>query len=120
LLTRIILHLVIPLLLCPSRIPGITVLSLYLTLSGFVVWFVTILAMHKHSNPTSSIIRSGAGTSGWNDGTAWLLGIINSMYCFGSTDGAIHIAEEIRSPGRRLPQIMSVDTCTCSNLARTL
>ncbi|KAJ5775639.1 amino acid/polyamine transporter I [Penicillium nucicola] len=97
-----------PLLLCPERIPLITILSLYLTLSGFVVWVVTILVMHKHGNSASSIIRPGTGTSGWNGGTAWLLGVINSMYSFGCTDGAIHIAEEIRLPGRRLPQIMNL------------
>lgn len=64
--------------------------------------------MRKETRDTSTVFQSGQGTSGWDTGTAWLLGIINSMYCFTGTDGAIHIAEEMRSPGRRLPQIMSV------------
>ncbi|OQE92573.1 hypothetical protein PENNAL_c0007G05151 [Penicillium nalgiovense] len=97
-----------PLLLCPKKLPLITSWSLYLALSGFAVWFVTVLVMRQHTNTRSYIIRSGLGTSGWNNGIAWLLGITNSMYCFSASDGAIHIAEEMRSPGRRLPQIMNV------------
>ncbi|KAJ6132293.1 amino acid/polyamine transporter I [Penicillium samsonianum] len=96
-----------PLLLRPKKLPFITSWSLYLALSGFAIWFVTALVMRQHTNPRSDIIRSGQGTSGWNNGTAWFLGIMNSMYCFGASDGAIHIAEEMQSPGRRLPQIMS-------------
>ncbi|KAJ5685540.1 amino acid/polyamine transporter I [Penicillium majusculum] len=93
------------------KIPLIISWSLYLALSEFGIWMVTVLAMHQHTNNRSDIIRSGQGTSGWSNGTAWLLGIINSMYCFGASDGAIHIAEEMQSPGRRLPQIMSAKTC---------
>lgn len=97
-----------PLLLCPKQMPRITTWSLYLTLSGFVIWFVVILSMHKHTNDRLIVFQTGQGSSGWNAGTGWLLGIINSMYAFTGTDGAIHIAEEMRSPSRRLPQIMSV------------
>lgn len=86
--------------------PRLTSWALYLTLSGFLIWFVVLLATHKHTNTAATVFESGQGTSGWNPGTAWILGIVNSMYCFTGTDGAIHIAEEMHSPGRRLPQIM--------------
>ncbi|CAI7603836.1 unnamed protein product [Penicillium glandicola] len=80
--------------------------------------------MRQHTNTTSYIIKSGQGTSGWNNGTAWLLGIIDSMYCFGASDGAIHIAEEMRSPDRRLPQIMNmtlaIGLCTAVPLLAVL
>ncbi|KAJ5165189.1 uncharacterized protein N7500_007019 [Penicillium coprophilum] len=113
-----------PLLLCPKKIPLITSWSLYLALSGFAIWFITTLAMSQQTNTRSPIVRSGQGTSGWNNGTAWLLGIINSMYCFGASDGAIHIAEEMRSPGRRLPQIMNmtmaIGLCTAVPLLAVL
>lgn len=72
--------------------------------------------MHRNTNNMWDIIRSDQGTSGWSNGTAWLLGIINSMYCFGASDGAIHIAEEMQSPGRRLPQIMSAKNCLIPRL----
>ncbi|CRL28604.1 Amino acid/polyamine transporter I [Penicillium camemberti] len=113
-----------PLLLCPKKIPLITSWSLYLALSGFAIWFITALVMHRNTNNMWDIIRSDQGTSGWSNGTAWLLGIINSMYCFGASDGAIHIAEEMQSPGRRLPQIinmtLAIGLCTAVPLLAVL
>lgn len=86
--------------------PIITTSALYLTITGFVAWLITILVMKDHVNPGNYVTRSTPGTSGWSPGPAWILGIINSMYCFTGTDGAIHIAEEMKGPGKRLPQIM--------------
>ncbi|KAF1949876.1 amino acid transporter [Byssothecium circinans] len=83
-------------------------ISLYLSLIGFVLWFIVALAMKQESQPPSSITQSGLGTSGWPDRTAWLLGVSNAMYTFGGTDGVIHISEEIHQPGRRVPQVMSL------------
>lgn len=45
------------------------------------------VGMHKHVNNGSYLVKSGLGTSGWNSGTAWMLGISNCMYAFGGTDG---------------------------------
>ncbi|KAJ5722624.1 amino acid/polyamine transporter I [Penicillium malachiteum] len=99
---------VIPVVFFPHHIPRLTSWSLYLTLSGFLIWIIAILVMHKHTNSATEIFSPSQGTSGWSSGTAWLLGIINSMYCFTCTDGVIHIAEEMPSPGKRLPQIMNM------------
>lgn len=65
-----------------------------------------MLAMRQHTNDGSFIVESDLGTSGWNQGTAWVLGISNAMYCFAGSDSAIHIAEEIENPGRKLPVVM--------------
>lgn len=80
--------------------------------------------MHGQTQHHSFILASDQGSSGWNEGTAWLLAISNSMYAFGGTDGGslplsqllgpclqltilvIHISEEIPRPGRRVPQVM--------------
>lgn len=62
--------------------------------------------MRTHTNSADFVTSGGQGTSGWNPGTAWVLGIINSMYAFAGTDGAIHIAEEMSHPGVVLPRIM--------------
>lgn len=45
--------------------------------------------MHRNTQPGSFITRPGLGTSGWGDGTAWMLGITNAMYAFGATDGGL-------------------------------
>lgn len=103
----IYLHrIVTPVIVCPRQMPRFTSWGLFLTLSGFLIWLVVILAMRTQTNSGETMFQSGQGTSGWNPGTAWMLGILNSMYCFTGTDGPIHIAEEMFSPGRRLPQIM--------------
>ena len=62
--------------------------------------------MRDHSNSGGFITGAGQGTSNWNPGTAWMLGIVNSMYAFAATDAPIHIAEEIQRPGVVLPRIM--------------
>lgn len=64
-----------------------TQLSLYLSLSGYLIFFIVALVMHKSRMPTSFLTQSGLGNSGWNDGTAWLLSISNAMYAFGGIDG---------------------------------
>lgn len=79
---------------------------MYLSLSGFLAWFIIILAMKQNTNDGSFILQSDLGTSGWGQGTAWALGITNAMYCFQGSDSAIHIAEEMQAPGRRLPVVM--------------
>jgi len=65
-----------------------------------------MLAMRQATNPGSLVTQSNLGASGWNQGTAWVLGVANAMYCFAGADSAIHIAEEIQHPGRKLPVVM--------------
>ncbi|KAK5049451.1 hypothetical protein LTR84_004380 [Exophiala bonariae] len=99
---------VTPLFLFPKSIPKITSGSMYLSLTGFLVWFIVILAMRQHTNSGEFILQSNMGTSGWGQGTAWTLGVTNAMYCFGGTDSAIHISEEMHAPGRKLPVVMNL------------
>ncbi|KAI1628725.1 amino acid/polyamine transporter I [Exophiala viscosa] len=99
---------VIPLFIFPKFLTKLATGSLYLTIIGFAVWFIVLLAMKKESNPGSLMTESGLGSSGWSSGTAWMLGISNAMYCYGGTDAAIHIAEEMHSPGRQIPQAMNL------------
>lgn len=52
-----------------------------------VLYLFIPVGMHKHLNRGSFLVEPGLGTSGWNSGTAWTLGISNCMYAFGGTDG---------------------------------
>lgn len=97
----------LPLFVAPKRVDVTVQVTLYASLIGMVVSFVIVLAMRKQVQPGSFITQSHLGTSGWSDGTAWLLGIVNAMFTFGGTDGAIHISKEMQHPGRRVPQVMS-------------
>lgn len=79
--------------------------------------------MHQSTN-SSALVQQNLGDSGWDGGFAFVLGIANSMYAYGGTDGGqypdltyqssnpahdttvIHISEEIPRPGRKVPQLM--------------
>lgn len=69
-----------PLFLSPKSVPKITQATLFLSVSGFVVVFILLLALKKQTQPASFITESGLGTSGWSDGTAWMIGIGNALY----------------------------------------
>ncbi|KAM0803700.1 amino acid permease-domain-containing protein [Usnea florida] len=97
-----------PLFLCPRLIPQIVQISLAFSLTGLIITFCLVLALKKQTQPLSSITIPGPGRSGWGIGSAWLLGITNSMYAFSATDAVIHIAEEMKDPERKLPQAMNL------------
>lgn len=78
-----------PLLLAPSKIAWATQATLYLSVTGCFVFLVVVGALHGETAPPSFVVDSSLGTSGWVYGVAWVLGITNSMYAFGATDGGI-------------------------------
>lgn len=77
---------VIPVFAMPKRISLVTQCALYLTLAGYLVFFIVILSMHQQVQPSSFLLAPTQGNSGWGKGAAWLLAINNSMYAYGSTD----------------------------------
>lgn len=98
---------VIPIFLIPNRHMGrMTQFCLHLSLVGFLLVFITILAMCDNFQSGSTIAKQGSNSSGRPDGIAWILGIGNALYAYGGTDAVIHISEEITHPGKRLPQVM--------------
>ena len=68
-----------PLFVAPKSVPKITQTTLLLSVTGFIVLFCMILGLKKQTQPASFIIRSGLGTSGWSNGTAWMMGIGNAL-----------------------------------------
>ncbi|XHG09929.1 hypothetical protein AWENTII_012965 [Aspergillus wentii] len=82
---------IIPVFVVSRRISVITQISLFLSFSGYLIFFVVSLAMHKQHQPSSFILQSGQGNSGWSHGTAWMLAVSNAMYAFGGTDGGTYL-----------------------------
>ena len=97
-----------PLFLGPRLIPRIVQISLAFSVAGLIIIFCLVIALRKQSQPLSSVTTPGPIRSGWGLGPAWLLGITNSMYAFSATDAAVHIAEEMKDPERKLPQAMNL------------
>lgn len=90
----------------PRAIPTGEKVFFYATISGFVVFFITVLACSKTKQSASTVFTEWNNQTGWGDGTAFLLGVGTAMYTFLATDGATHIAEELPNPGRNVPRAM--------------
>lgn len=80
-------------------------MCLGLSIAGFLIVTVVILAMCDEYNPASTILRFD-GVSGWPRGVAWLMSVSNAMYAFASIDAVIHVAEEMHHPGKDIPRAM--------------
>ncbi|KAF5633465.1 choline permease [Fusarium sp. NRRL 25303] len=99
---------VIPIFTIPQKHLGKwTQACLAISVLGFVVVTITILAMSDGYNHPS-FITTFDGTSGWPDGVAWVMSIGNAMYAFASMDAVIHVAEEMHHPGKAIPRAMNL------------
>ncbi|KAF5989497.1 choline permease [Fusarium bulbicola] len=69
---------------------------------NIIAWWITTCCA------PGTIILENRGISGWNTGTGWLLSIAAALYCFAGNGAVTHIAEELPSPGRKLPQVLNM------------
>lgn len=77
----------VPVFVASNRLAIVVQTSLFLSLVGMALTLFVTTGMHQHTNEGSFLVQANLGTSGWNSGTAWMLGIANCMYAFGATDG---------------------------------
>ena len=80
-------------------------MAMYLSIIGFTLVMIICLVMCRGRYHVSNIIRY-EGNSGWHPGPAWMMSIGLGEYCFAGISACTHIAEELPSPGRKLPQVM--------------
>lgn len=69
---------------------------------GFVVSIVTVLAMQTNKQSAKAVFIDYENTSGWSDGTSFIIGLGTCMYAYLAIDGACHIAEVTK------PQLQSL------------
>ncbi|KAI1620189.1 amino acid/polyamine transporter I [Exophiala viscosa] len=93
-------------ILLPKLIPKLEMGFFVLTLLGFVISFITILATSHPKQSAKTVFVDYTNLTGWADGTAFMLGVGTSMYAFLATDGATHLAEEMPNPGKGVPRAM--------------
>ncbi|KAL6357261.1 hypothetical protein LRP88_07419 [Fusarium phalaenopsidis] len=104
----LILITLIPIFTIPQKHLGKwTQACLALSVFGFLIVTVTILAMCDEYNHPSFITKFD-GTSGWPKGVAWVMSVGNAMYAFASMDAVIHVAEEMHHPGKAIPRAMNL------------
>ncbi|KAG9769434.1 Choline transport protein [Exophiala dermatitidis] len=90
-----------------SRIlPHTNLVSGVLHIVGFVV-IVIVLGVMAPKHSAHYVFVEVENSSGWsNDGVAWLVGLLSSVYPFLGYDAAAHLSEELPRPSRNVPIAM--------------
>ncbi|KAG2007737.1 hypothetical protein GB937_008389 [Aspergillus fischeri] len=93
--------------------------ALIWSLCGFFIIFVTVLACASPNyNSASFVFTSFINETGWPDGLAWLLGLLQGGLCLVGVDAVAHMIEEIPKPTVDGPLIMVA--CVAIGLATSL
>lgn len=82
----------------PAALPRGEMVMFISSFLGFIVSLVTVLAMQTNKQPAKSVFVDYENTSGWSDGTSFIIGLGTCMYAYLAIDGACHIAEVMKPP----------------------
>ncbi|KAI1103590.1 amino acid transporter [Jackrogersella minutella] len=84
--------------------------GMFFVLVGGIITIIVISAMP--STHASNYFVWGSfkenNLTGWQDGVAFLLGVLNGAFTIGTPDAITHIAEELPQPRRDLPKAMGL------------
>ncbi|KAL4918793.1 amino acid/polyamine transporter I [Aspergillus aurantiobrunneus] len=90
-----------------SVLPLVTKGAFIWSLTGFVVISITILSCASPDYNTGKFVFGDfINTTGWPDGLAWLLGLLQGGLGLTGFDGVAHMIEEIPNPSVLGPRIM--------------
>jgi choline transport protein len=77
----------------PTALPRGEMVMFVSSFLGFVISFVTVLAMRTDGQSAKAVFIDYENNSGWSDGTSFIIGLGICMYAYLAIDGACHIAE---------------------------
>ncbi|KAG8415736.1 hypothetical protein J3458_009559 [Metarhizium acridum] len=81
--------------------------NMFFTLAGFVISLVTILACAAPNFQSAKFVFGGfINESGWPDGWAWQLGLLQGAFSVTAYDSTIHMIEEMLNPTRQGPRLI--------------
>ncbi|KAL0929769.1 uncharacterized protein CTRU02_215199 [Colletotrichum truncatum] len=84
---------------------GVTFVGLF-----FVIGLALLLSVgtkgNLHFQPGSFVFGAWINQTGWNDGVAWFMGLVQAAYGLTAFDAAIHLVEEIPSPRKNIPRVI--------------
>ncbi|CDS00943.1 related to GABA permease [Sporisorium scitamineum] len=83
--------------------------ALLWSIFGAIVVFTVCLAVPSaqgHRSTASFILTDFVNITGWSDGIAWMIGLIQAQYCLVGADGASHVIDEIDRPNVNAPKAM--------------
>ena len=77
--------------------------ALYWSITGVIVISITILATGD-KNDADFVFTDFANETGWSDGMAWILGLLQSALSLIGYDAALHMTEEMPRPSEDAPR----------------
>ncbi|KAJ6088785.1 hypothetical protein N7486_010046 [Penicillium sp. IBT 16267x] len=81
-------------------------LWLAVTILSPIVIFITLLARADTKQSAEFVFTGFTNLSGWNDGIAFLTGLLGVNWAFSGIDAVTHMAEEIPDPRRNVPRAL--------------
>ncbi|OAG41368.1 hypothetical protein AYO21_04310 [Fonsecaea monophora] len=90
------------------QIPKAEIVFFGMTLVGFVVFFICVLARSAPKQSAKTVFTDFVNITGWTDGFAFMLGASQAMFTYLAIDGATHVAEEMPNPGKGVPRAMGL------------
>lgn len=88
-------------------LPLITQAAFFWSVLGFVVISITVLACASPNYQSASFVYSEfLNTTGWPNGLAWLLGLLQGALSLTGFDAVAHMIEEIPEPHLKGPNIV--------------
>jgi amino acid permease (GABA permease) len=92
-----------------SGLPIITKAALIWSIVGMLATAITVLVCGAPEfQPASFVFGSLINTTGWPDGVAWLLGLLQGSLALTGFDAVAHMIEEIPNPCVRGPRVMLI------------
>ncbi|WYZ36003.1 hypothetical protein EsH8_X_000650 [Colletotrichum jinshuiense] len=79
--------------------------ALYWSLLSVVVISIVLLATSPKTD-AEYVFTNFSNTTGWSDGTAWMLGLLQSALSLIGFDAVAHMTEEMPNPSKDAPQAM--------------
>ncbi|KAJ5999620.1 hypothetical protein N7481_000029 [Penicillium waksmanii] len=90
-----------------SLLPHLTKAAFIWSLSGFAIICIVVLSCSAPNyNSAEFVFRNFVNQTGWPDGVAWLLGLLQGGLGVTGFDAVAHMIEEIPNPSETGPQIM--------------
>lgn len=91
---------------CIKIMPIYTKATLYWSITAFFIFIIVIVSTTDNDKraKASWVFGGFNNDSGWNDGTSWLLGMVQSAaLCFTGYDSIVHMCEELPNPSVAAP-----------------
>ncbi|KAF5692281.1 cholin permease [Fusarium circinatum] len=87
-------------------VPYTQKLGLFLVVAGGLVTIIIVAVMPSKHASSDFVWNSfhENNLTGWNDGVAFMVGILNGAFTIGTLDAITHMAEETKNPKRDLPR----------------